>query len=108
MAYQTQGVIAEIRLKKESGKYVLSFILDPTPPYAFETNQDGKTVKAILLENGSQYEKRQPKDTEFKADFDDPSMSFAALLLLKQNRTKVSVETSSAVSPFQLTKINIL
>ncbi len=114
MAYKTQGVIADIRLKKKTDEsentssYTLSFTLDPTPPYAFETTQDGKNVKAILLENGSTFEKKLPKETEFEADFNGPSMSLAALLLMKQNRTKICVETSSTVSPYHLTKIEII
>ena len=102
MTYRTQGTIATIKWRKDNRDGTdnpdsdsLSFTLDPIAPYLFEENDGGKTKKFLLLVEAKARTVLKKKDatkTDFIADFREPSMSFAALLLLKQNRSKVEIE----------------
>lgn len=92
MTYKTIGTIATINWKKTSGKGTLSFTLDPVAPYLFEVKTGDATTKNLLLATGkNSFQKKCAETTEFISDFDNPSTSFAALILLKQNRTVVEI-----------------
>ena len=114
MAYKTQGIISRIQWTQEDTRKpgnppanVLSFTLDPVAPYLFEETEDGKTKKSILFVNGPFVEKKSSAETEFVATFGDPSMSFAALILLKQNRTIVELVASATTNPIAVEKLTI-
>lgn len=92
MPYKTAGTIATINWKKSSGKGTLSFTIDPATPYLFEEKIGDKVIKNLLLaEDKDSFHKRDAKTTVFISAFGNPSASFAALLLLKQNRTVVEI-----------------
>lgn len=101
MAYKTTGTIATVRWKRkdsvspgEPKADTLTFTLDPVAPYVFEEKVGDKVTKSILLDKGTDIKKQTAEEAEFTADGNDPSMNFAALLLLKLNRTKIEITTN--------------
>ena len=109
--YHTEGIVKDVELTQESG----SFTLEATPPYAIEENDGGKTDTSILfVEEG---EASQPQvltqkgnaegkvlempirksaflasqNATFEFRWNAKPIDTTALLLLKQNRSKLRI-----------------
>ena len=101
MAYKTAGTIATVRWKRKDSSSpgvpkedTLTFTLDPVAPYVFEEKVGDKVTKSILLDEGNDIKKLTAEEAEFTGNGNDPSMNYAALLLLKLNRTKIEITTN--------------
>lgn len=105
----TKGIVSSVQWTKQGSsgggkpeKDTLSFTIDPTAPFSFEKQNGGKTEKYVLFadydEKNFERAEKIATDTDFVIDTTDPSASFSALLLLKQNRTKVSIQLTDSAS----------
>lgn len=105
----TKGIVSSVQWTKQGSsgggkpeKDTLSFTIDPTAPFSFEKQNGGKTEKYVLFadydEKNFERAEKIATDTDFVVDTTDPSASFSALLLLKQNRTKVSIQLTDSAS----------
>ena len=97
MNYKTSGTVSSVKWTKDSSdpsKSILSFKIEPVSPYAFERKNKADTEKFVLwdVDDSTTPIVKVPVTTEYVATFGDSSLSFAALLLLKQNRTKIELE----------------
>ena len=104
MCYKTSGTVSSVKWTKDSSdpsKSILSFKIEPVSPYAFERKNKDDTEKFVLWdsEDSTKPIVKVPATAEYVANFGDPSMSFAALLLLKQNRTKIELECEKPFHP---------
>ena len=104
MSYKTSGTVSSVKWTKDSSdpsKSILSFKIEPVSPYAFERKNKADTEKFVLwdTEDSKMPMVKVPVTAEYIATFGDSSMSFAALLLLKQNRTKIELECETPSPP---------
>lgn len=114
MSYKTSGTVSSVKWTKDSSdpsKSILSFKIEPVSPYAFERKNKADTEKCVLWdsEDSTKPIVKVPATAECKVTFGDSSTSFAALLLLKQNRTKIVLEAKDPTgSPIIIESLSVL
>ena len=74
----------------------LSFNIDPTAPFSFEKQNGGKTEKYVLFANSDETaftkSEKPAAETDFVMDSTETATWLSALLLLKNDRTKIEIQ----------------
>lgn len=110
MSYTTIGTIASLRwtyTTPSATNTKLFFTIDPIPSYSFEEKKGAAINKFVLWDDGTTLSK-VPQEDEYEITTDS-SMNLSALLLLKQNHSKVKLESSApATSPAAISSISVI
>ena len=105
--YHTEGTIKVIEFV--GNQPVIK--VDPTAPYRFaEKNGGTENVQILFVENTTAFLVDPAMSFSIKNDL-ETQVNFSALLILKQNRTKIRIEvsydSSSPAPPKQIENISI-
>ena len=102
MSYTTIGTISSLKWTASS----LTFNIDPIQPYAFE---ESDTKEKFVLWNEKTNIVKVRTTIKFEAKLGEPTMSFTALLLLKQNRTRVELACDDPTKdPIPISSLSVI
>lgn len=104
MSYKTQGIISSVKWEPTCEK--LAITVNPTVPYRFEEKTTDKTEVFILIDDAGTLHKVN-SDTTLSVPTSDPRASFAALLMLQLNRTKVEIIGDLTAPDYPVSSIEV-